>query len=166
VLAVLIVLAMIGQTNAAPAACWSKLTPPAPFTAADQVRHLQAHIKAAGCGVVGVTWSASANQHVLLLWESKPQTLWRVTMDGQAARWEKWAAASKARVLADNPADGFTLGTYTQGRGRAEISPAAGGFVKQHAPGTFDAGLPVNCDAPAPAAPAAAGSPPFLTKCG
>jgi len=88
-----------------------------------------------------------------------------VTMEGRAPRWERWASASKARVLADNPADGFTLGARTEGKGRAAISPSAGGFVKQHAPGIFDEALPVNCDAPPPAAPAA-GSPPFLTKCG
>jgi hypothetical protein len=166
VLAVLIAVAIIGQANAAPDACWTKLPSRPQFTAADQVRNLQAHIKSAACDVVGLAWTTSPTQQGLLLWEAKPQTLWRLTMDGPAARWEKWAGASRARLLADNPADGFTLGVYTQGKGRAEISPSAGGFVKQHAPGTFDAALPVNCDTPAPAAPAAAGSPPFLTKCG
>ena len=165
-LAVLIAMAMFGQTNAAPAACWTKLPSRPQFTAADQVRELQTHIKSAGCDVVGVAWTRSPTQQGLLLWEAKPQTLWRVTMDGPAARWEKWTGASRTRLLADAPADGFTLGAYTQGKGRAEISPSAGGFVKQHAPGAFDAALPVNCDAPPPAAAPAAGSPPFLTKCG
>lgn len=164
--AVLIAVAMVGQVTPAPAACWTKLSSRPQFTPADQVRELQSRIKTAGCDVVGVAWATSATQHGLLLWESKPQTLWRVTMDGQAARWEKWSGATRARILADTPADGFTLGASTQGKGRAEISPSAGGFVKQQAPGTFDAALPVNCDVPAPAAAPAAGSPPFLTKCG
>jgi hypothetical protein len=162
VLAVLIAVAIIGQANAAPDACWTKLPSRPQFTAADQVRNLQAHIKSAACDVVGLAWTTSPTQQGLLLWEAKPQTLWRVTMDGQAARWEKWAGASKARLLADNPADGFTLGASSQGKGRAATSTSAGGFVKQHAPGTFDAVLPENCSAPAPAG----NTPAFLTKCG
>jgi hypothetical protein len=164
--AVLIAIAMSGQAPPAPAACWTTLPSRPQFTAADQVRELQARIQATTCDVVGLSWTASPKEQGLLLWESKPQTLWRVTMVGQAARWEKWSGANKTRILADNPADGFSLGAATQGKGRAGISPSAGGFVKQHAPGTFDAALPVNCDAPAPTAAPAAGSPPFLTKCG
>jgi hypothetical protein len=166
VLAVLIALALTGQANAVPPACWTRITSRPQFTAAQQVRELQGRIKSASCDVIGVTWTTSPSEHGLLLWESKPQTLWRVTMAGQAARWERWSGASTARLLADEPADGFTLGANTQGKGRAAISPSAGGFVKQHAPGTFDAALPVNCEAPAPATAPAAGVPPFLTKCG
>ena len=164
-LALLIAVAMLGQTNAAPSECWIRLPSRPQFTAAEQVRALQSRITSSSCDVAGVTWAAAPARHALLLWESTSQTLWRVTVDGATARWERWGGASKARILADDPADGFTLGAHTEGKGRAPMSPAAGGFVKQQAPGTFDEALPLNCDAPPPTAPAR-GNPPFLTKCG
>ena len=155
--------ALVLQTHAAaaPAACWSSLGSRPAYSASDQVRDFQTRLKAGGCDVIGVAWSTTTPaQQGLILWEGKQEILWRVTVEKQTVRWEKWAGASRQRILADNPADGFTLGVRSQGRGRATITPAAGGFVKQHAPGTFDAALPVNCDAPP-----AAGAPPFLTKC-
>jgi len=163
VFALLVVVALATQARAAvPARCWSSVGPRPEYTSSDQVRDLQATIKAASCDVAGLAWStktASPQQH-LILWDGTQETLWRVTVEKQAARWEKIAGASRQRLLADDPADGFTLGARSQGKGRATISPAAGGFVKQHAPGTFDAALPVNCDAPP-----APDTPPFLTKC-
>ena len=152
-----------GQPAVKPASCWTTLEPRAEYAAAQQVRDLQARVKAGACDVIGTAWTskATAAPHNLILWDGKQQTLWRVTVDRQAVRWEKWTGASRERILVDDPGDGFTLGAYSQGKGRATISPSAGGFVKQHAPARFDPALPVNCDAPAPAADA----PPFLTKC-
>ena len=162
--ALLFLAALIGQTQAAPADCWTKVAARPEYTASDQVRDLQSRVKVGGCEVVGLAWTTTAKppQESVLLWESKPQILWRLTMDRQGPRWEKWSGASKERILADSPADGFTLGAFSQGKGRAATSTSAGGFVKQHAPGTFDAVLPENCSAPAPAG----STPPFLTKCG
>ena len=162
--ALLFVAALIGQTQAAPGKCWTKVAPRAQYGASDQVRDLQNRVKAGGCEVIGLAWTttAAASQESVLLLETKPQTLWRLTMDRQGPRWEKWGGASREGILADNAADGFTLGAYSQGKGRAATSTSAGGFVKQHAPGTFDAVLPENCSAPTPAG----NSPAFLTKCG
>jgi hypothetical protein len=163
VFALLAALALAAQTHtAAPAACWSSLGDRPAYIPSDQVRDLQTRLKAGGCDVIGVAWSTKTPpQQSLILWDGKQEMLWRVTVEKQAVRWEKWAGASRQRMLADDPADGFTLGARSQGKGRATISPAAGGFVKQRAPGTFDAALPVNCEAPP-----AADNPPFLTKCG
>ena len=160
----LLAVALIGQAHETAASCWTKVAARPEYTASDQVRDLQSRVKVSGCEVVGLAWTTTAKppQESVLLWESKPQTLWRLTMDRQGPRWEKWSGASKARILADNPADGFTLGPLSQGKGRAATSTSAGGFVKQHAPGTFDAVLPENCSAPAPAG----NTPAFLTKCG
>jgi len=162
VFALLAALVLAAQTHgAAPSVCWASLGPRAEYAASDQLRDLQARLKSGGCDAIGAAWSTKAPvQQNLILWDGKQETLWRVTVEKQAVRWEKWAGATRERVLADNPADGFTLGGRTSGTGRAAISPAAGGFVKQQAPGTFDAALPVNCDAPP-----ASGAPPFLIKC-
>ena len=159
----LLAVALIGQAHET-ASCWTKVAARPDYTASDQVRDLQSRVKVSGCEVVGLAWATTAKppQESVLLWESKPQTLWRLTMDRQGPRWEKWSGASKERILADNPGDGFTLGAFSQGKGRAATSTSAGGFVKQHAPGTFDAVLPENCSAPAPAG----NTPAFLTKCG
>jgi hypothetical protein len=164
VFALLFVAALIGQTQAAPASCWTKIGPRAQYGASDQVRDLQNRVKGGGCEVIGLAWTTTAapSQESVLLWEAKPQTLWRLTMDPQGPRWERWSGASRERILGDNPGDGFTLGAYNQGKGRAATSLSAGGFVKQHAAGTFDAVLPENCSAPSPAGNA----PAFLTKCG
>lgn len=160
----LFAVALIGQAHDAPGSCWTKIAARPEYSAADQVRDLQSRLKTSGCDVVGLTWATTAKppQESVLLWESKPQTLWRLTMDARGPRWEKWIGATKERILADNPADGFTLGAYTEGKGRAATSLPAGGFVKQHAPGTFDPVLPENCSAPTPAG----NSPAFLIKCG
>ena len=117
--ALLFVAALIGQTAAAPASCWTKIAPRTQFGAPDQVRDLQTRVKAGGCEVIGLAWTTTAapSQESVLLWEAKPQVLWRLTMDRQGPRWEKWAGASKERILADNAADGFTLGAYSQGKG-------------------------------------------------
>jgi hypothetical protein len=160
----LLAVALIGQAHDAPGNCWTTIPARSEYSAADQVRDLQSRLKTGACDAVGLTWATTAKppQHSVLLWDSKADTLWRLTMDASGPRWEKWAGATRARILADNPADGFTLGAYTQGKGRAATSLPAGGFVKQHAPGTFDAVLPENCSAPTPAG----NSPAFLTKCG
>jgi hypothetical protein len=160
----LLAVALIGQGHVAPDSCWTKMAARAAYSASDQVRDLQSRLAAGACDVVGLTWATTGKppQESVLLWESRLQTLWRLTMEARGPRWEKWSGASRARILADNPADGFTLGAYTQGQGRAATSLPAGAFVKQHAPGTFDAVLPENCSAPAPAG----NSPAFLTKCG
>ncbi len=102
--AVLFVAALIGQTQAAPASCWTKIAPRAQYSASDQIRDLQIRVKAGGCEVIGLAWTTTAapSQESLLLWEAKPQTLWRLTMDRQGPRWEKWGGASRERILADN----------------------------------------------------------------
>ena len=117
--------------------CWTKIAPRAQYSASDQVRDLQGRIKAGGCDVIGLAWAtrAASAQESALLWEAKPQTLWRLKIDSQGPQWEKWGGASRERILADTPADGFTLGAYSQGKGRSATSTSAGGFVKQHAPG-------------------------------
>jgi hypothetical protein len=165
----LLAVALIAQSSVEPARCWTSVSGRPQYTAADQVRDLQSLVKAGGCDVVGLAWTSAAPaapaapaQHLVVLWDAKEQILWRLKMEGQSPRWEKWSGASKERILADNPADGFTLGTFSQGKGRAAMTTSAGGFVKQHAPGTFDAALPENCGAPSPSA----NTPPFLTKCG
>jgi hypothetical protein len=157
----LLAAALIGQAHDA---CWTKIAARPEYSAADQVRDLQGRVKAGGCEVIGLAWETTAkpSQQSVLLWESKPQTLWRLTIDAGGPRWEKWSGATNAQILADSPADGFTLGAYTQGKGRAATTTSAGGFVKQHAPRTFDAVLPENCSAPTPAG----NSPAFLIKCG
>ena len=103
--ALLFVAALIGQTQAAPASCWTKIAPRAQYGASDQVRDLQNRVKAGGCEVIGLAWTTTAapSQESVLLWEAKPQTLWRLTMDRQGPRWEKWGGASSERILADNP---------------------------------------------------------------
>ena len=80
---------------------------------------MQNRVKAGGCEVIGLAWTTTAapSQESVLLWEAKPQTLWRLTMDRQGPRWEKWGGASRERILADNAADGFTLGAYESGQG-------------------------------------------------
>jgi hypothetical protein len=159
----LLAVALIGQAHTA-GDCWTKIAPRPQYSASDQVRDLQGRIKSGGCDVIGLAWTTrgAPAQESALVWESKPQTLWRLKVDKQGPEWEKWSGATRERILADNPADGFTLGAYSQGKGRSAMTPSAGGFVKQHAPGTFDAALPENCSAPAPAGK----SPAFLTKCG
>jgi len=161
VVELLLAFALVGQSQAD--GCWTKVAPRPQYSASDQVRDLQSRIKTAGCDVVGLafTTTGATAQESALVWESKPQTLWLLRVDKQGPRWEKWSGATRERILADNPADGFTLGTHTQGKGRSAMSLPAGGFVKQHAPGTFDAALPENCSAPVPAGK----SPAFLTKC-
>lgn len=159
----LLAVALIGQSSANPGRCWTSLSSRPQYAAPDQVRDLQGRVKAGGCEVIGLAWTSAAPvQHLLLLWDAKEQTLWRLKIEGQSSRWEKWSGASRERILADNAADGFTLGTSSQGKGRAAMTISAGRFVTQHAPGTFDAALPENCGAPSPAA----NTPPFLTKCG
>ena len=110
----LLAVALIGQAHETAASCWTKVAARPEYTASDQVRDLQSRVKVSGCEVVGLAWTTTAKppQESVLLWESKPQTLWRLTMDRQGPRWEKWSGASKERILADNPADGFTLGAF------------------------------------------------------
>jgi hypothetical protein len=161
VVELLLAFALIGQSHTDD--CWTSIAPRPQYSASDQVRDLQGRIKTTRCDVVGLAWTTAGGtaQQLAIVWESKLQTLWRLTVDKQGPRWEKWSGATRERILADNPADGFTLGPYIQGKGRSAISLPAGGFVKQHAPGTFDAALPENCSAPVPAGK----SPAFLTKC-
>jgi hypothetical protein len=113
------------------------------YSSSDQLRDLQRRIKGGRCDVIALAWRLKflPGRQSLLLWDANDEVLVRVHVEGSGARWEKWGVANKARILADDPSDGFNLSPYTEGRGPKFVSQGMAGFVRKHSGGTFDSGL-------------------------
>jgi hypothetical protein len=133
------------QSQDAKAVCWLEVGLRAEYGSADQVRDLQRYAKTSSCDVFGLAWRIQPipERNSLLLWDVKHQVLFRVHVEGKgpaaAVRWEKWTGAARERILADDPADGFDLASYLEGRGKVGVSSTATSFVRKQAPGKFDA---------------------------
>jgi hypothetical protein len=147
VLSILFAVSLLAQSQVPKGVCWVEVGLKADYGSSDQVRDLQRHTKNTSCDLFGLAWRIRPipDRQSLLFWDAKQQVLFRVHIEGKeastAVRWEKWTGATKERILADDPSDGFDLASYLEGRGKAGMSPAATSFVRKRAPGRFDAAL-------------------------
>lgn len=134
---------LIQQPQGLKAACWVEVGLKAEYGSGDQIRDLQRYIRSTSCDLFGMAWRIRPipARQSLLLWDAKLQVLFRVHVEGMVAsavQWEKWTGATKERVLADDPADGFDLASYVDGRGKVGMSSEAATFVRKQAPKRFD----------------------------